>query len=586
MERIQILIREFMERNTENVNVLLDDAVNILTATLKICLKIKAKRSRKRIRITSNKKWFDPKCRLKRHELRQLSNQKHRDPLNSELREKFPKPLNVFKKLLDSKRKEFQKEKTLQLDELALNPDKASFSSCLKSMNDTIDENVPAPISEETWLNNFQSLHSNDPRTSINHQGVYDELLSLEKEKEQLNYLDQEVTEQEIRQAVKKLKIKKSPFVDKTRNEMIKASLESLMPIYIKFFNLILQSGKMPDIWCQGLITPIYKSGDKSDPTNYRGICVSSCLGKLFCSILDQRLYLYFKENKVLHNSQIGFVPENRTADHVFTLRTLIDKYVHYHKEKFYACFVDFRKAFDSVWHEGLFYKLLKINIGGHFYNLIKSLYCNSTSSIRIGKNKTRSFSYSRGVRQGCILSPLLFNLYINNLSYLFEITLSDNSLLYADDLILLSRSKTGLQNCLNTLSSYCKTWMLKVNPKKTKIMIFQKRPRKSVDINFNVGTEPIEIVQEYTYLGTRLTPTGNFTLAVEHLKEKALHAFCSIRKHTLLNRLNPNTASQIFDAMIFPMLSYNSEIRGMYTKQNFKTWDSSPIEKNSSQIL
>ena len=275
-----------------------------------------------------------------------LSNQKHRDPLNSELREKFHKILNDYKKLLDSKRKEFQKEKTLQLDELAFNPDKVSFCSCLKSMNDTIDENVPAPISEETWLNHFQSLHSNDLRTSINRQGVYDELLSLEKEKEQLNYLDQEVTEQEIRQAVKKLKNKKSPFVDKIRNEMIKASLESLMPIYIKLFNLILQSGKMPDIWCQGLITPIYKSGDKSDPTNYRGICVSSCLGKLFCSILNQRLYLYFRENKILHNSQIGFVPENRTADHVFTLRTLIDKYVHYHKEKVYACFVAFRKAF------------------------------------------------------------------------------------------------------------------------------------------------------------------------------------------------------------------------------------------------
>ena len=113
---------------------------------------------------------------------------------------------------------------------------------------------------------------------------------------------------------------------------MINASLESLMPVYMKLFNLILRSGKIPDIWCQGLITPIYKSGDKpeSDPTNYRDICDSSCLGKLFCSILNQRLYLYFEENnKILRNSQIGFLPENRTADHVFTLRTLIGKYVH-----------------------------------------------------------------------------------------------------------------------------------------------------------------------------------------------------------------------------------------------------------------
>ena len=110
--------------------------------------------------------------------------------------------------------------------------------------------------------------------------------------------------------------------------------------------------------------------------------------------------------------------------------------------------------------------------------------------------------------------------------------------------------------------------------------MIFQKRPRKSTDINFNIGTESIEIAQEYTYLGTRLTPTGNFTLALEHLKEKAMHAFTSIRKHSTLNRLRPNTASQIFDTMIFPILSYNSEIWGMYTKQDFKAWDRSPIEK------
>ena len=109
-------------------------------------------------------------------------------------------------------------------------------------MNDTIVENVPAPLSEETWLTHFQSLHTNDPRTSTQRQEIYIELKSLEKEKEQLNYLEHTITEQEMGQAVKKLKNEKSPFVDKIRNEMIKASLESLIPVYIKLFNLILQS--------------------------------------------------------------------------------------------------------------------------------------------------------------------------------------------------------------------------------------------------------------------------------------------------------------------------------------------------------
>ena len=120
---------------------------------------------------------------------------------------------------------------------------------------------------------------------------------------------------------------------------------------------------------------------------------------------------------------------------------------------------------------------------------LVKSLYHNSSCSIRIAQKQTRSLRYERGVRQGCIVSPLLFNFYIHDLPFAFENTLSDpfvlpngaklNSLLYADDLIILSRSKTGQQNCLDKLSSFCPSWMMKINPKKTKIIVFQKRARK-----------------------------------------------------------------------------------------------------------
>lgn len=116
-------------------------------------------------------------------------------------------------------------------------------------------------------------------------------------------------------------------------------------------------------------------------------------------------------------------------------------------------------------------------------------------------KNWTKpntSFYFLRGVRQGCILSPLLCNLYINNLPFTFGNTLSDpfvlsngaklTALLYADDLIILSRSKTGLQNCLNTLSSFCTLWMLKINPKKPETTVFQKRARKCAKFRFFIG--------------------------------------------------------------------------------------------------
>ena len=151
-------------------------------------------------------------------------------------------------------------------------------------------------------------------------------------------------------------------------------------------------------------------------------------------------------------------------SDHLLTLQTLIDKYVHCHGKKVYACFVDLRKAFDSVWHDGLLFKLLQIGVGECFYKLIKNLYSNSSCTLKIGASQTRSFGCSRGVHQDCILIPLLFNLYVNDLPSTFQNTLSgpiilpngtkSNSILYADDLIIISRSKIALQNCLNKLSS------------------------------------------------------------------------------------------------------------------------------------
>ncbi len=141
---------------------------------------------------------------------------------------------------------------------------------------------------------------------------------------------------------------------------------------------------------------------------------MSSNLGKLFCSIINARLLDFITTHNVLSRSQIGFLPNYRTSDHIYTLHTLIEKHVNQDKGKIYACFIDFKKAFDSIWHQGLFYKLIESGIGGKTYDLIKSMYTESKCGVKINTKRTRYLSQEREVRQGCCLSPTLSHIIIH----------------------------------------------------------------------------------------------------------------------------------------------------------------------------
>ena len=590
-KKIDQLINTNFPKSKDGINEFSYQLQDILLDAAKKSLKMKKQKFRNKINNVSNKKWFDKECRLKRHTVRKLANKKHRDPQNNDLRNEYHKALKIYKDTLKQKKELFHRKQLNELDK-ASETSPSLFWKTLKNIGDDFDDTMSntSNITGNNWISHFATLHSKHTLHN-EQQNILNKLEELENNKQNNNSLDDPITENEIRNAMKKLKNNKSAYSDRIKNEMIKSSIETLLKAYHKLFNLILECGCFPDLWCEGLITPIFKSGDKQEPSNYRGICVSSAIGKFLCIILNNRLYNFSQQNNLIHPSQIGFLPGQRTADHIFTLKTLLDKHLDQNtNEKVYACFVDFKKAFDSVWHEGLFFKLLYNNIGGNFYNIIKSLYSNSKCAIKHTKSRTPYFPYLKGVRQGCVLSPMLFNIYINELATIFENTSSDpfilpsgsklSCLLYADDLIILSRSKFGLQNCLNELHNWCQKWMMETNLKKTKIMIFQKGNKKQIKPNFLLGNQTITIVNEYCYLGVKLNQNGKFTLALKQLSEKALHALFSIRRRLNIHFLKPQLAIKIFDSIISPILLYNSEVWGAYLKNDFNNWDKTLVEK------
>ena len=143
---------------------------------------------------------------------------------------------------------------------------------------------------------------------------------------------------------------------------MIKSSVSIIGPVLQILFNKVLNSGIFPQLWSVGYISTVFKAGDVGDPNNYRGITVCSCLGKFFTLIINDRLTKYLDEHNIIHNNQIGFRKRYKTSDHVFFLKSLTDLFTKNDK-KVYACFDDFQKAYDTIWRNGLFYKLMKYGL-------------------------------------------------------------------------------------------------------------------------------------------------------------------------------------------------------------------------------
>ena len=149
------------------------------------------------------------------------------------------------------------------------------------------------------------------------------------------------------------------------------------------FFHKILKTKEYPYEWAVGMTTPLHKSEKIDDPENYREVTINSCLSKLFTLLLNNRLTNYINKEDALKFNQIGLRKGFQTANYVLTLKTLIDKYLN-RNQKLFICFVDFRKAYDSIWHKYLFHKLCMCAIHRNFTSLLEDMYMKSKLSIRL----------------------------------------------------------------------------------------------------------------------------------------------------------------------------------------------------------
>ena len=222
----------------------------------------------------------------------------------------------------------------------------------------------------------------------------------------------------------------------------------------------------------------------------------------------------------------------------------------------------------------------------GNIFKIIESMYENDQTCIRIGNKRTDFFQVDNGVKQGCILSPTLFNIFLSDLPAIFRDQNSKpaslgettvGSFFWADDIAIISESKEGLQNSLDHLQRYCQSNKIRVNVKKTKCMVFNKSGKLLRGNNFHFGNEEIDLVNRFNYLGFLLTPSFNIKELLSDLYKRGLKGYFKL-KTTLGNHFKTDIplSLKLFDSLVKPILLYGSDFWGPLV---YHLIDNNPIE-------
>ena len=225
------------------------------------------------------------------------------------------------------------------------------------------------------------------------------EALEIEEPDDEIEYLifNSEITNDEILNAVKSLKIGISPGPDGLFAELFKQSIDVILPLLSSLFNRLFSSGMFQESWSKSVIIPLYKKGDVNNPENFRGISLLDVIGKIYTSILNRRITFYVNMYGKISEAQFGFREGYSTIDNAFILNSIIERYLAKKKGKIYVCFVDFKRTFDSVNRQKLWSVLKTNGLKGNLFKVVKSMYESVKACVRINGECTDYFECTEG---------------------------------------------------------------------------------------------------------------------------------------------------------------------------------------------
>lgn len=406
-------------------------------------------------------------------------------------------------------------------------------------------------ISIQEWSEYYRTLLTEDR----------DDFLEVQNREEEIDQRPPLITPEEVKKALGNMKNRKSPGPGGIYVELIKAAPGVLIEVLAHLFSKCLQGCEPPDEWKRAVITSIFKKGNRRDCKNYRGISVICTMARLYGRVLKARIEAQFKESE----EQNGFRAGRSCIDGVFTLKNLIEKRTE-RGRAVHLIFVDLQKAYDTVPLNKLWPCLKSNGISAAYTRAVKALYCDSSSSVKVGKRLSEEFPATKGLRQGCSLAPLLFKIYLEEALKEWKrkcsgmgLPIGDtvlHTLLFADDQVIIAGDEDDAAYMFRKLQEEYNKWGLTINIKKTEYMVAGEGHNNDLPTDTTV----VKGCNSFKYLGVTLSSTGRSHADISNKIGQGKRVIRQLNSILWNGHITRRTKTVIYKTIVESICTYGAE--------------------------